>query len=97
VTTQLPLINIIIIIITFNVNVANNKAQIHNFLGTRYIVKGQHTEFHKNLLPLISKNFLIENNGRNTQEIDEKLNTKITGQKDMGLFIEKFDESIQST
>jgi len=45
-------------LITFNLNFAKDKAQIYNFLRTRYIIKGQqHTEFHKNLLHLISKNF----------------------------------------
>jgi len=35
-------------LITFNLNFAKDKVQIHNFLGTRYIIKGQqHTEFHK--------------------------------------------------
>jgi len=85
-------------LITFNLNFANNKVQIHNFLGTRYIIKGQqHTEFHKNLLQLISKNFQIENNEGNAKEIDKKLNTKITCQKDTGIFIGKFEETIQST
>jgi len=70
---------------------------MYNFLGTRYVIKGQqHTEFHKNLLQLISKNFQIENNKGITKGTDEKLNTKITGQKDIGVFIEKFDETMQS-
>ena len=43
-------------IVTFNINFAN-KAQIHTNQGTRYIIKErQHTEFHKNLLHLMSKN-----------------------------------------
>ena len=38
-------------LVTFKLNYANDKAQIYNFLGTCYIIKGQqHTEFHKNLL-----------------------------------------------
>jgi len=64
-------------LITFNVNVANNKAKIYILLGTRYIIKGQHNEFNKNLLQLISKSFKIENNEGNTQDIEEKLNRKI--------------------
>ena len=40
-------------IIKFNINFTNNKAQKYNFLGTRYIIKEQHTEFRKNLLQLI--------------------------------------------
>jgi len=67
-------------LITFNVNVANNKTTIYIFLGTRYIIKGQHNEFHKSLLLLISKSFKIENNEGNTQDIEEKLNRKITFQ-----------------
>ena len=34
-------------LITFNVNVANNKAKIYILLGTRYKMKGQNNEFHK--------------------------------------------------
>jgi len=80
-------------LITFNLNFTNDKVKTQNFLGTRYIIKGQqHTEFHKNVLQLISKDFQIENKEGNTKEIDEKLNTKITGQKDIGLFIETFEE-----
>jgi hypothetical protein len=45
-------------IIKFNLNFACDKAQIHNFLGTRYIIKEQqHTDFCKNLLQSISKTF----------------------------------------
>jgi hypothetical protein len=41
-------------IIKFNLNFTNDKAQLYNFLGTRYIIKEQqHMEFHKNLLQLI--------------------------------------------
>ena len=40
---------------------------------------------------MISKNFQIENDEENTKEIDEKRDTKITGQKGIGVFIEKFD------
>jgi hypothetical protein len=54
-------------IITFDLNFAYDKAQIYIFLGTRYILKGQHTEIYKNLLQQISKNFKIENNERNTK------------------------------
>jgi hypothetical protein len=46
-------------LITFNVNVANNKAKIYISLGTRYIIKWQHNEFHKNLLQVISKVFKL--------------------------------------
>jgi len=52
-------------------------------LGKQYIIKGQHTEFHKNLLQLISNHFQIEKEG-NTKETDKKLNTMITGQKYTG-------------
>jgi hypothetical protein len=50
--------------------------------------------FHKNLIQLISKNFQTENNEGSTNEIDEKLNLRILGQNDIGVFIEKFDETI---
>jgi hypothetical protein len=84
-------------IIKFNLSFACDKAQIYNFLGTQYITKEQqHPDFHKNLLQSISKNFLIENEG-NTNEIDGKLNTVLTGQKGIGIFIEKFNQTIQST
>ena len=46
---------------------------------------------------MISKNFQIENNEGNTKEIDEKLNARLSGQKDIGVFIEKFNDMIQST
>jgi len=46
--------------IRLNLNLAYKKAQIYNFLGTLYITKGQHTEFHKNLLQQISKNFKLK-------------------------------------
>jgi hypothetical protein len=83
-------------IIKFNLNFVYEKAQTYNFLGRRYIIKEQqHTEFYKNLLQLISKNFHVENNGGGVIEIDEKLNTKLTGQRDIGVFIEKFDETVQ--
>jgi hypothetical protein len=85
-------------IIKFNLNFACDKAQIHNFLGTRYIIKEQqHTEFCKNLHQSISKNFQIDNNERNTKEIEEKLNARLTEHKDIGVLIEKFDETIHST
>jgi hypothetical protein len=84
-------------IIKFNINFSYNTAQIYNFLGARYIIKEQqHTEFHKNLTQLISKNFQIENNEGNTKKIDEKLNLKMLGQNDIGVSIEKLDETIQS-
>jgi hypothetical protein len=46
---------------------------------------------------LISKNFQIENDEGNTKEIDEKLKLRILGQNDVGVFIENFDETVQST
>jgi hypothetical protein len=83
--------------ITFNLHLAYDKAQIYNFLGTLYIIKGQqHTEFHKNLLQQISNNFQIKNE-RNIKEIYEKLNTSLTGKKDIDVFIEKIYGTIQST
>jgi hypothetical protein len=82
--------------ITLNLNLAYKKAQINNFLGTLYVTKGQHTEFHRNLFQQISKNFQIGNEG-NIKEIDEKLNTSLTGQKDIDVFIEKIDGTMQST
>ena len=39
--------------IRLNLNLAYKKAQIYNFLGTLYITKGQHTEFHRNLFQQI--------------------------------------------
>jgi len=58
-------------VILFNLNFTNDKAQIFNFQGKQKIIKGQqHTDFHKNILQLISTNFQIENNERNTKEID---------------------------
>jgi len=84
--------------IKFNINFACNTAQIYNFLGARYIIKEQqHTEFHKNVTQLISKNFQIENNEGNTEEIGEKLNLRMLGKNDIGVSIEKLDETIQST
>jgi len=41
---------------------------------------------------LVSKNFQNEDNEGNAKEIDEKLNVRLTGQKDIGVFIKKFDE-----
>jgi hypothetical protein len=80
--------------ITFNLNLACNKAQIYKFLGTLYIIKGQHTEFHKNVLQRISKKFHIKNYEGNFKEIDNILNTSLTGQEYISLFIKKFDGAI---
>ena len=74
-------------LIKFNLNFANDKAQTYNFLGTRYVIKGQHTAFYKNFLQLISKNFQTENNEENTNQIDEESNTSLKGQKYTGGFM----------
>jgi len=57
----------------------------------------QHREFCKTLLQLISKNFQIENDEGNTKGIDDTLNARLKGHKDIGEFIDKFDKTIQLT
>jgi len=57
----------------------------------------QHIEFCKKLLKLISENFQIENDERNTKGINDTLNARLKGHKDVGEFIEKFDKTIQLT
>jgi hypothetical protein len=47
----------------------------------------QHTEFCKKLLYLISENFQIENDEGNTKEIDDTLNERLKGHKDIGEFV----------
>ena len=85
-------------ILKHSLNFTDDKTKICKFLGTRYIIKEQqHTEFYKNFFQLIFKNFQIEENEGNAKEIEEKLNARLTGQKDIGVFIEKFDETILST
>jgi len=49
------------------------------------------------LLQQISNNYQIENKEENTKEIEETLNTRLRGQKDIGVFLQNFYESIQST
>jgi len=46
---------------------------------------------------MISKNFQIGNTGGSANDIEDKLYAKLTGQKDTGLFIGKFDETVQTT
>jgi len=86
-------------IIKFNLNfTTNNKEQKYVFSGTQYIMKEQqHIEFCKKLLKLISENFQIENDERNTKGINDTLNARLKGHKDVGEFIEKFDKTIQLT
>jgi hypothetical protein len=45
---------------------------------------------------MISKIFQIVDTGETANSMDEKLYTKLTGQKDIRLFIEKFDETVQT-
>jgi len=69
-------------IIKFNLNfTTNSKEQKYKFLGTRHIMKEQHTEFCKKIFQLISENFQIENDEGNTKGIDEKLKARLKGQK----------------
>ena len=42
-------------------------------------------------------NFQIENNEGNTKGIEDTLNARLKGHKDIGEFIEKFDKTIQLT
>jgi len=86
-------------IIKFNLNFTiNNKEQKYVFSGRRYTMKEQqHTEFCKKLLQLISENFQIENDEGNTKGIDDTLNARLKGHKDIGEFIEKFDKTIKLT
>jgi hypothetical protein len=49
------------------------------------------------VLQHISKKFQIKNNEGNIKELDNILNTSLTGQEDIGVFIEKFDGTIRST
>jgi chromatin segregation and condensation protein Rec8/ScpA/Scc1 (kleisin family) len=44
-----------------------------------------------------SKNFQIVDNGESANDIDDKLYAKLTEQKDIRLFIEKFDQTVQTT
>ena len=53
--------------------------------------------YKKKFLYLISENFQIEKDEENMKDIDEKLNARLKGQKDIRGFIEKYDEIIQST
>lgn len=46
---------------------------------------------------MISKNVQFESNEGTNTEIDKKLNLRISGQNDIGVFIDKFDKTIQST
>jgi ribonuclease HI len=84
-------------IIKFNLSfTTNNKEQKYTFSGKRYIMKDQHhTEFCKKLLQLISENFQIESGEGNTKGIDETLNARLKGHKNIREFIEKFDTTIQ--
>jgi D-hexose-6-phosphate mutarotase len=85
-------------IIKFNLNTANDKAQLHDVQGIRYIIKEhQHIEFQSKLLQSISKNFQIENDERNIEDMDKKLNSLLLTQHDIDTFLEKFDKTIQET
>jgi len=50
------------------------------------VVTPRAQEFYKNFLQMILKNFEIENNEGNTKEIDEKLNARLSGQKDRRIY-----------
>jgi hypothetical protein len=88
--------NIINFNLTFSNNNNNNTAQMHNFLGTRYIIKeAQYNDFQKNLLQMISRKFQINMDDNNTTDIDDKLNIRVLSHTDIRVLIEEFDEIIQ--
>jgi len=82
----------------FSINFERDNKNISNTSGLRYIIREQqNTEFYNNLFNMISKDFKIEDTGESANDIDEKLYAKLTGQIDTRLFIEKFDETVQTT
>jgi hypothetical protein len=54
-------------------------------------------EFQRNLHPSILKNFKIDNDERNTEDIDKKLNSRLLRLHDVDVFIKKLDETIRDT
>jgi len=80
-------------ILKFSINFERDNTNISNTPELRYIIREQqNTEFYKNLFNMISKNFQIEDTGESANDIDEKLYAVLTR-----LFVEKFDETVQTT
>ena len=85
--------NIMKYILNFNLD----KAQEYNFQGLRFIMKEhRNAEYHKNLRQII-KNFQVGNDGGNIAEIDERLVEMLTSQEIVGVFIERFDDTLKTT
>jgi hypothetical protein len=85
-------------IIKYNLNFNPGKEHKYNPQGPRYIIKEtQHADFHKNFRRQLLKNFQIGNNGEITSEIDERLAEGLTSHKDVGIFIDRIDDTVRTT
>ena len=85
-------------IIKYNLKFNPDRAHKYNSLGPRFIIKeNQHADFHKNFHREILKNFQVGNNGGNVSEIDERLTERLTSQEDVGIFIDRIDNTVRTT
>lgn len=85
-------------IIKYNMNFNPDTWNKHNSQGPRFIIKEeQHIDFHKNFRQQICKNFQIGNESEDTSAMDQKLAEKLTTQADVGLFIDRIDDTIRTT
>ena len=85
-------------IIKYNLKFNPDKAHKYNSQGSRCIIKeNQHADFHKKFCRQILKNFQVCNNGGNISEIDERLAESLTSQEDVGIFIDRIDDTVRTT
>jgi hypothetical protein len=85
-------------ILKFITNFEGDKMNKVNTPELWYIItERKQTDFYENLFHMISTNFQIEDTGGNVKDMDEKLYDQLTRQKDIRLFIDKLDETVQTT
>jgi hypothetical protein len=83
-------------ILRYNLTLNPNNELLYNSQGPGFIIKeDQHTDFQRNFRRL-EQDFQIDNNGRNTTEIDEKLAEIITIQEDRDTLIDRIDDTIKT-
>ena len=81
----------------YNTGIANSFKNVHNYQGTRYIVKeDKYYKFDRKLVQETLKVFNNINFKGVVEELDVNLSTIASKEKDLGMFVDKFTEVLQS-